>query len=261
MQSCLSRGMSPRHTAAPTPVLRCADARIKVHDEYFQRIRPTTLGAILEEISREEESVYELGTDDVVSLATSVRSGATSVVHSEVASPSAVVERQSHLLLLDMRAPEEYERWHVRGAVSFPMSQLKHATHNLPQDIYYYRGPRDSDKMVVIYDEDGRTLVEAGNTLVQKGVENLYVVHGGLNQFAPRFPHLLEGHVPDLPPPSTPVQPLSALTTGYSTSNARDGKPPSTAASVKSGRTVDTHLTQSQAGTPSTRRPSGRIWK
>lgn len=218
---------------------------------------------MLEELLRAEESVYALGGEDAVSVAASVRSvGAASVVHSEIASPTPVVERQSHLLLLDMRPVEEYERWHVRGALSFPVSQLKHATHSLPNEVYYYRGARDGDKMIVVYDEDGRTAVELGNTLVQKGIDNLYVVHGGLQQFAPRFPHLLEGDVPELPPPSTPVQPLSALgTSGYRTSN----RPPSTAASGRTTRTVDTRLSGSQRGTPSSSRgpstPGSRIWK
>eukprot|EP00304_Pavlova_gyrans_P006449 CAMPEP_0206036000 /NCGR_PEP_ID=MMETSP1466-20131121/2483_1 /ASSEMBLY_ACC=CAM_ASM_001126 /TAXON_ID=44452 /ORGANISM="Pavlova gyrans, Strain CCMP608" /LENGTH=286 /DNA_ID=CAMNT_0053410437 /DNA_START=69 /DNA_END=929 /DNA_ORIENTATION=- len=238
------------------------NARVKVHDEYFQWLKPTTLAALIEEIDRQEdESVYALANGDARSVATSVRSGAASVVHSEVASPSGaqVSERHRNVLILDCRPPEEYDTWHIRGAVSYPPSQMIHASNSLPQDIYYYRGTRESSKMVILYAHDGgRAAVQAGNLLVQKGVDNTYVVSGGLSQFAPRFPHLLEGNVPDLPPPPSPM-PLSSLRKPSSVARGGDGKPPSTAHSTRTHRTVNTQLSNigSDRGTPK----KGAGWK
>ncbi|KAJ1631369.1 Rhodanese-like domain-containing protein, partial [Pavlovales sp. CCMP2436] len=97
------------------------------------------------------------------------------------------------LLLLDVRPVEAFEKWHIRGAVSYPPAQLSHSTNNLPKDIYYFKGERDSSKMVVLYDDDGLSATRAGNHLVQQGVDNTYVINGGLKEFAPRFPRMLEG--------------------------------------------------------------------
>jgi rhodanese-related sulfurtransferase len=241
-----------------------------VHDEYFQRLRPTTLGALLAELSARDESVYELGEGDARSVAASVRSARSvtpSVIqHSEAASPSAPAEQQGGhmLLLLDVRSPEAFDQWHIRGAVSYPPSQMIHANNPLPKDIYYYRAPRDSQhKMVVVYDDEGKSAaLAAGNLLVQKGVENTYVVSGGLREFAPRFPHLLEGAVPALPPPPTPgAASLSSLARkgGPSTPSNR---PPSTARTVNStiAPSVKSHLTSASSRTAGGKALGG-AWK
>lgn len=242
-----------------------------MHDEYFQRIRPTTLGALLNDLASAEESVYELGEEAEAdigarsvaagsgsrSIAASTRSVALSVVHhSEAQSPppSAHSERAGRILLLDVRSPEAYNTWHVRGAVSYPPSQMIHASNSLPRDIYYYKGPRELDaadgsgKMVIVIDDDGKTTAPyAGNLLVQKGVDNTYVVHGGLEQFAPRFPHLLEGDVPPLPPvpPSPAPSTLAALARKGGTiggSGPRTSPSSPSVHSARTSRTVNTRL-------------------
>jgi len=160
--------------------------------------------------------------------------------------------------LLDVREPEQYDTWRVQGAVSYPPSQMIHASNSLPQDVYYYRAPRDSHKMVVLYSHDGgRSAIDAGNLLVQKGVDNTYVVTGGLAQFAPRFPRLLEGDVPPLTSP--PAQTLASLSGGQK--GVHSSKPPSTAQSVRSHVTQNTQLSggSSMRGTPSKR--GGSAWR
>merc|ERR1719230_1585916 len=52
------------------------------------------------------------------------------------------------------------------------------------------------DKMVVIYDADGKGAQAIGNTFVERGVENTYVLSGGLLGAAYRCPHLLVGMPP-----------------------------------------------------------------
>jgi rhodanese-related sulfurtransferase len=244
-----------RVAAAPT---RRADARLKVTDEYFQRLKPTTLAALIAELEAADESVYELGADAAAdcrsacggasrvggspgtpSVAGSTRSlAARSVVsHAQNASPSVrdAEGAQHMLLLLDARPPEAFEAWRVRGAASYPPQQLIHASNPLPKDIYYYKGERDGSKLVVLYDDDGKShAVAAANLLTQKGVDNAYVLKGGLREFAPRFPHLLAGNVPPLPPPPTPsVVGLANLRGGVpGTAGSRPG---STASSVRGG--------------------------
>lgn len=221
---------------------RRPDARIKVQEEYFERMRPMTLAALLETSFQDEESVYALGREDARSVAGSVRSVATSVVHSATeAGDSGPPVKRRNLLLLDARPPEDHAQWHILGAVSYPPTQLLHANNPLPRDIHYYKGPRGSGKAVVLYDEDGRTTPAMANALVEKGVENTYLLKGGLADFAPRFPHLLEGNVPPLPPPPPPsVRGLSHLRqrssmTADSAGLGSPSAPPSTAGSMRRG--------------------------
>lgn len=48
------------------------NARHKPRDEFFQRLKPSTLGKLLEPALESEESIYRLGADDSVSMISSV---------------------------------------------------------------------------------------------------------------------------------------------------------------------------------------------
>ena len=47
--------------------------------------------------------------------------------------------------------------------------------------LYYFRGAASSDKMVVLYDADGKGVADVANAFVEKGIENTYVVAGGFH--------------------------------------------------------------------------------
>lgn len=126
--------------------------------------------------------------------------------------------------------------------------------------------------MVVVIDADGRSAAHVANILVEKGVENTFAVRGGLAQFAPRFRHLLEGDVPALPmPPASPApSTLSALARrgsgsapGSASPLGASPRPPSTAQSARSARTVNTQLSgvSSRAGGGAAAKPAGGAWK
>merc|ERR1719446_307311 len=99
-------------------------------------------------------------------------------------------------MILDVRPFEKYEECHVFGARHYDPTQLSKATNNFPRELYYFKGPMGGDKMVVLYDEDGQGMQDIANTFVERGVENTYVISGGLLGVAYRCPHLLMGEGP-----------------------------------------------------------------
>eukprot|EP00325_Prymnesiales_sp_UTEX-LB-985_P009273 CAMPEP_0174702314 /NCGR_PEP_ID=MMETSP1094-20130205/6638_1 /TAXON_ID=156173 /ORGANISM="Chrysochromulina brevifilum, Strain UTEX LB 985" /LENGTH=254 /DNA_ID=CAMNT_0015900073 /DNA_START=29 /DNA_END=790 /DNA_ORIENTATION=- len=154
-------------------------------DEFYVKLRPSTLGALLEPLVEASESIYNLGREDTASVVTSV------------APESAAGTNEGNILIYDVRSFEAFMRGHVFGAQHYDKTQLSKSTNNFPREVYFYRGPVTCDKMVVIYDEDGKAAREIGNAFVQKGIENTYVVSGGFLGLCAACPSVLEGEVPE----------------------------------------------------------------
>jgi len=248
VSSRLDTGPNMRKTLAQFEGTSGPNARIKQRDEYFSTIKPLTLAKLLEPCLEEEESIYKVDADDVQSVA----SGISSVVlQSDAGSRASVAGCSGNLLILDLRPFEEYERCHIYGAMHYDRTNLSKATNNFPKEIYYYRGPMDSDKMVLLYDGDGKTLHDVANDFVQKGVENTYVLLGGFVGVCSRCPHVLNSAPP----------PIAAVPSAVSKSSRPVGSPRSVAPSrcdtAASSRTQDTNL--SYANSPAA--PGSRPWK
>jgi len=205
----------------------------KKRDEYFQRLRPSTLGRLLEPALASEESIFRLVNDDAGSV--------VSVVES-----SAGTQGEGNLLILDLRSFERFDECHVFGAKQYDPKELSKATNNFPRDVYFYKGTADSDKMIVLYDEDGKTAPAVGNSFVEKGIENTYVVNGGFLGACAGCPAMLVGQPPN-PDELVTLMQRAGLKMAASGASVC-GSTPGTAASVSgasqySARTQQTSLT------------------
>merc|ERR1712166_324122 len=158
-----------------------ADSFRPKKDEFFKRIRGSQLVELMDEEDIEEESVYNLGAEDENKTA----------VHN--ASESEVDE--AFFLLLDLRSEEEFMDGHVRMAVQYPHTQLHHATNYFTPEIYRYKNR--PDRMIVVYGDDDRQAAVTGTLFVEKGVENVFVLTGGLQRFVVKFEEYVVGNVPD----------------------------------------------------------------
>lgn len=58
-------------------------------------------------------------------------------------------------------------------------------------------------KLIILYDLDEKTVPATAHTLVQRGFDNIYVLTGGLVDYADEYPDHIEG----LPLPKRPVDP------------------------------------------------------
>ena len=159
-------------------------AHKKKVDEYYVRLRPTTLGRLLEPAIAAQETIFELGRED------------TQSVQSLVPPSTSAGSSEGNILILDVRPFEKFEECHVFGAMHFDLTQLNKSTNNFPREVYFYKGPVECDKMVVVYDEDGKLGPKIGNAFVEKGIENTYVVSGGFLGLCTACPQILEGEPP-----------------------------------------------------------------
>jgi len=95
-------------------------------------------------------------------------------------------------------------------------------------------------KLVIVYDLDDKIVAQTAHTLVQRGFDNIYVLTGGLIDYADEFPDHIEG----TPLPPKPVDPAKKTT-------KRDVyKGPSALSSTASTRSVRSVATR-RKGTPS----------
>jgi len=210
------------------------NARNKKLDEFFVRLKPSTLGRLVEPLLQAEESIYRLANDDAGSVVSVVDSSATNDGAS------------GNLLILDLRSFERFDECHIYGAKHYDTRELTKATNNFPRDVYFYKGPVDGDKMIVIYDEDGKTAPAVGNAFVEKGIENTYVLNGGFLGACAGCPSILMGQPPS-PDELPALMHRAGLKMSATGSVCGRGGPPGTAASVSgmshaSARTQQTSL-------------------
>ncbi len=71
-------------------------------------------------------------------------------------------------LILDVRSPQEYELWHIPGAVNIPLGKLRSQLDKIPRD-----------RMVYLYCKVGFRSYLAYRLLVQRGVTKLATLAGG----------------------------------------------------------------------------------
>lgn len=103
-----------------------------------------------------------------------VKEGAQFVSTDQVA--DMVIQKDPSLQLIDVRSADEYEKFHLPGAINIPLSAL------LTED---WEGYINQDvKMNIFYSNGNTTSNEAWMITRQLGYFNNYVMMGGLNHWA-----------------------------------------------------------------------------
>ncbi|KAG7383070.1 Centrosomal protein of 41 kDa [Phytophthora pseudosyringae] len=139
-------------------------------------------------------------------------------------------------LVLDTRSKEEFASNRIHRAKNYPATFLNRDV--LLPEMHQFKN-QDS-KLIVIYDLDDKSAAQTAHTLVQRGFDNIYVLTGGLIDYADEFPDHIEG----TPLPPKPVDPTkkTAMRDVYKGPSAL-----SSAASTRSVRSVATR----RKGSPS----------
>jgi len=204
------------------------NARGKQRNEFFSTLKPLTLAKLLEPCIQDEESIYKIDADEVASMASAV----SSVVLKDEVGSQAGDTVGGNLLIYDMRSFEEFDKDHIYGSRHFDRTMLSKSTNNFPREIYFFKGSADSDKMVLLYDGDGKGLTDVANRFVELGVENTYVLAGGYQGVLVRCPHILSN------PPEGDMMPTATLAAGLRNTSKRDADGCSTAASTRTQQTT-----------------------
>ncbi|CAM6104966.1 unnamed protein product [Calypogeia fissa] len=133
-----------------------------------------------------------------------------------------VEESEVQVLLLDLRDIDDYQICHIKGALSYPAVNLKKSVNYFSADILSFIN-KEPERIIVIYDDDEYVMASAGNLFFEKGVDNIFVLHGGLKEVASRYSYMVEG---EYPKPLAPLRPICNTSIGRtSVSSSKSSTP------------------------------------
>ena len=105
------------------------------------------------------------------------------------------VTENTKFILLDLRDEDDYEKAHIREAISFPAP-------NINRDKVFsqlLRFKNHPDKIIVVYMEEERMGSHYSKVLFEKGFDNVYLLSGGMEKFLVEHREMVEGsNVPPL---------------------------------------------------------------
>lgn len=148
-------------------------------------------------------------------------------------------------LILDIRDRAQYDRGHLLQARSFPYTLLRRD--QIPPELYNFRNK--TGFLVIIYCDDEKVSREAAKTFVDRGTENIFLLTGGMNDFAGEFPCYIEGEVPITPAGrQTPRSSLGRIPEGKTIDHGSPDR-----------RRVGSTTAASERGSPSSVQGSGAL--
>lgn len=162
--------------------------RPKRKNEFYGRIKSELLVQIIEENEEQEESLYNLASEGAM--------GKLSVVDAaDMGSHGGGRGGESKpYLLLDMRAADEYEAFHIKNAYSYPITLLSRSTNCFNSLLLQYVNHPTS--IVIVYCDDEKSGMAAAAKLSEKNVDNVYLLSGGLQHFGCKYSSYVAGELP-----------------------------------------------------------------
>ena len=178
----------------------------KRKNEMFKRVKGSTIIKLLNAAkSSQTESIYNLGpgqeqeevnnanneNKSVISQQTAgtVKSSITNVTAVTYATEMLGNLSEIDFLILDLREACDYERIHVKEALSYPAASISRDKFTTEMIMMKNK----ESKMIILYHTDERNGVPYANLLFQKGYDNVYFLSGGIEEFASKYPNYLEG--------------------------------------------------------------------
>ena len=145
---------------------------VKRINEIFKRIKRTVLYNLLHpDHNVSNDSVDQLSMNNI---------------HTEF-------DHINDILLLDIRSIEQYNQYHIKNSISFPLNLLKRDA--FTTQILSYKNI--SHKIIILIAErDNLNIKLAGTLFIDKNFNNTYVLSGGIEYYAHKFPQSI---VPSLP--------------------------------------------------------------
>lgn len=110
--------------------------------------------------------------------------------------PETVAEKpEKPYLLLDVRTEDAYNLCHIIGAINYPSAMLSRAQNYFTKEMLNYINK--DGKILILYDEDEKLAHMCATTMIERGVDNLFMLSGGLKVLSMKFPKgIIRGPLP-----------------------------------------------------------------
>lgn len=170
----------------------------KRRDEVFYRIGKHSLAELYSEYEMES---HESITNPSLSYDPSA-GGPKILTYDE----GEIPRYEKPYLILDVREAMDYNKGHLLQSRSYPYAMMRRDyTH---PELYNFRNKEGM--LIIMYCDDEKISTEAAFVLVQRGYDNVYVLTGGLFEFANHYMSFIEGEVNM--PKGSPSKPTRAPT-------------------------------------------------
>ena len=77
-------------------------------------------------------------------------------------------------IIVDVRSPQEFDEWHINGAICIPKYEIKRKVENVL---------KDKNKTIVLYCSTGHRSKEAQSILRKLGYKNVFNLYGGVEEY------------------------------------------------------------------------------
>lgn len=99
-------------------------------------------------------------------------------------------------LLLDVRDKDAYDQCHIIGSLNYPASMLSRSVNYLSKEMLLFKNK--PGKIIVVYDTDEKISPNVATVLVQREIDNVIMLSGGLKVLHKKFPScFLTGKIPN----------------------------------------------------------------
>jgi len=103
-------------------------------------------------------------------------SGLTSITIKTEQLPTGV---DTDFLLIDLRDPEDYEKFHIKEAINFPGQNIKRDKW-IPQLMQY---KNKESKIIIVYHFDEKGGIDFAKEMFEKGYDNVFLLSSGIEGF------------------------------------------------------------------------------
>jgi len=88
-------------------------------------------------------------------------------------------------ILLDVRDRDAYEQCHIIGSLNYPSAELYRENYASKEMLLFKNKP---GKIIIVYDADEKIATHVATVLVQRGIDNVIMLSGGLKILNKKFP-------------------------------------------------------------------------
>lgn len=98
-------------------------------------------------------------------------------------------------LLLDIRDKDAYDQCHIIGSLNYPAAMLSRSVNYLSKEMLLFKNK--PGKIIIVYDADEKICPNVATVLVQRELDNVIMLSGGLKVLNKKFPScFLTGKLP-----------------------------------------------------------------
>ena len=152
-------------------------------------------------------------------------------------------DAEDKVIVIDVRDEDEYKAGRITCALHYPPNRLNHSVTPFLEEMFAYKNKEG--KRIVAYDhDDSHTAHKVASLLFEKGIDNIFVLTGGLAEYARHCSDDIvgiaptPGPAPDSRPVRAPIRDGDSVASARHSAATRGSIPASNASQARYGQRI-----------------------